>query len=72
MKKFKQKTKKAAKKRFTITGSGKITRYKTGRRHLLEHKSSTLIRSKRFKTGVSSSDIKKIKALLPGISLRSK
>ena len=70
MKKFKQKTKKAAKKRFTLTATGKIKRYKTGRRHLLEHKSSGLVRSKRFKTGVSSSDIKKIKALLPGIRIK--
>jgi large subunit ribosomal protein L35 len=70
MKKYKLKTKKAAKKRFTVTGSGKIKRYKTGRRHLLEHKSSSLIRSKRFKTGVSSSDMKKIKALLPGVDIK--
>ena len=70
MKKYKLKTKKAAKKRFTVTGSGKIKHYKTGRRHLLEHKSSSLIRSKRFKTGVSSSDMKKIKALLPGVDIK--
>ena len=70
MKKYKLKTKKSAKKRFTVTGSGKIKRYKTGRRHLLEHKSSSLIRSKRFKTGVSSSDMKKIKALLPGVDIK--
>ena len=70
MKKYKLKTKKAAKKRFTVTGSGKIKRYKTGRRHLLEHKSSSHIRSKRFKTGVSSSDMKKIKALLPGVDIK--
>ena len=31
---MKQKTKKAAAKRFKVTGSGKVLRYKQGRRHL--------------------------------------
>jgi len=70
MKKYKQKTKKAAKKRFSITGSGKVKRYKQGRRHLLEHKSSKSLRLKRFKTGVSKSDIAKLKALLPGAKIK--
>ncbi|HUK82424.1 MAG TPA: 50S ribosomal protein L35 [Verrucomicrobiae bacterium] len=34
------KTKKAAKKRFKITATGKVTRYGAGKRHLLGHKSS--------------------------------
>ena len=70
MKKYKQRTKKAAKKRFTITGSGKVKRYKQGRRHLLEHKSSKSLRLKRFKTGVSKSDIDKLRALLPGANIK--
>ena len=70
MKKYKQKTKKAAKKRFSLTGSGKVKRYKQGRRHLLEHKSSKSLRLKRFKTGVSKSDIDKLKALLPGANIK--
>lgn len=70
MKKFKLKTNKAAKKRFKVTGSGKVKRYKSGRRHLLEHKSSKLVRSKRFVTSVSKSDIEKIKALLPGMQIK--
>jgi len=70
MKKYKQKTKKAAKKRFTITASGKVKRYKQGRRHLLEHKSSKSLRLKRFKTGVSKSDIVKLRALLPGANIK--
>lgn len=36
----KNKTHSGAKKRFRITGSGKIMREQTGGRHLLEHKSS--------------------------------
>ena len=34
------KTKKAAKKRFKITATGKVMRYGAGKRHLLGHKSS--------------------------------
>lgn len=70
MKKYKLKTNKSASKRFKITGSGKVKRYKSGRRHLLEHKSSKLVRSKRFPTGVSKSDITKIRALLPGSAIK--
>tara|TARA_B100001989_G_C24521733_1_gene456244 strand:+ start:922 stop:1137 length:216 start_codon:yes stop_codon:yes gene_type:complete len=70
MKKFKQKTRKAAKKRFIITGSGKIKYNKSGRRHLLEHKSSKLVRAKRNKANASKSDAKKIKACLPGMKIK--
>jgi len=34
------KTKKAAKKRFKISATGKVLRYGAGKRHLLGHKSS--------------------------------
>ena len=40
MKRFKQKTNSSAKKRFKITGTGKVTRRKTGLRHILSGKSS--------------------------------
>ena len=70
MKRFKQKTNKAAKKRFKLTAKGKVKRYKAGRRHLLEHKSSKLVRSKRFATSVTKSDIQKIKSLLPGLAIK--
>ena len=40
MAKKKMKTKSAAKKRFKVTGSGKIMRRQTGQRHLLSKKSS--------------------------------
>ena len=70
MKKNKQKTRKAAKKRFIITGSGKVKYNKSGRRHLLEHKASKLVRSKRNKAGVSKTDIVKIRACLPGLKIK--
>ena len=40
MSKGKNKTHSGTKKRFRVTGSGKIMRERAGKRHLLEHKSS--------------------------------
>lgn len=67
MKKYKIKTKKAAKKRFKVTGSGKVLRYKQGKRHLLEHKSSKRKRSLSGAVAVSPSDMDKVKGMLPGV-----
>ena len=49
----KQKTHSGAKKRFKVTGSGKILREKAGKRHLLERKASTLTRRLTGTTEVS-------------------
>lgn len=60
----KNKTHSGAKKRFRVTGSGKIMREQAGKRHLLEHKSS---RRKRRLTGdleVARADQKNIRNLL--------
>ena len=65
-KKYKLKTKSAAKKRFKLTGTGKATRRKAGMRHLLEHESSSKKRGKRGSTEVSKSDIRKLKQMMPG------
>ncbi|MDA1353249.1 MAG: 50S ribosomal protein L35 [bacterium] len=67
VKKYKLKIKSAAKKRFTITSTGKVKRRKVGMRHLLEHVSSKTKRQKRKGADVSKSDIKKVKALMPGL-----
>ena len=40
----KQKTHSGAKKRFKVTGSGKLLFERAGKRHLLEHKSSQVTR----------------------------
>jgi large subunit ribosomal protein L35 len=37
----KLKTRKAAAKRYKVTGSGKIMRRKAGKNHMLEHKTTT-------------------------------
>ena len=65
--KKKLKTKKAAAKRYKITGSGKIMRESSGLKHLLEHKSAKSKRNKQGTTAVAKSEIKKIKRMIPGL-----
>jgi large subunit ribosomal protein L35 len=60
----KNKTHSGSKKRFRITGTGKIKRGQTGKRHLLEHKPSTYTRRVTGEVVVSPADAKKIKRLL--------
>lgn len=67
MKKYKIKTNSSAKKRFKITGTGKIMRRKRGMRHLLSHRSSRTKIGKRGDFILSGSDKKKLAILLPGI-----
>lgn len=66
MKKYKLKTKSSAKKRFKITGTGKVTRRQSGMRHLLEHVSPSKKQGKLSDLVVSKSDINKLKAMMPG------
>lgn len=65
--KTKIKTKKAATKRFKITGSGKIMRRAIGMRHLLQHESSKKKRNKRGTFEISKSDDRKVKRMIPGL-----
>ena len=60
----KQKTHSGAKKRFKVTGSGKIMREQAGKRHLLERKSSKLTRRLTGEVEVAPADRSKIKKLL--------
>lgn len=62
---MKLKTNKAAKKRFKITGTGKILRNRAFGSHLLTHKTSK--RKRKFRTHglVSSSDYNRVMQLLP-------
>jgi large subunit ribosomal protein L35 len=52
------------KKRVKLTGSGKLRREQTNRRHLLEHKSSRRTRRLEGTTDVAKSDTKRVKKLL--------
>ena len=60
----KNKTHSGASKRFRVTGSGKISRQKTGLRHNLEHKASKVTRRMSGTTEVSKADTAKVKKLL--------
>ena len=60
----KNKTHSGAKKRFRITGKGKVMREQTNGRHYLEHKSSKYTRSIANDVQVSEADSKRVKKLL--------
>ncbi len=65
--KVKIKTKRAAVKRFKISASGRISFYKSGKRHLLGTKSSKLKRNKRGSNTVDASDQKRTALMFPGL-----
>jgi large subunit ribosomal protein L35 len=60
----KMKTHSGAKKRFKVTGSGKLMREQANRRHLLEGKSTTRTRRLAADVAVSPADAKKINRML--------
>ncbi len=60
----KQKTHSGAKKRFKVTGSGKVLHERAGQRHLLERKSSQLTRRLTGTAELAPQDAKKVKKLL--------
>jgi large subunit ribosomal protein L35 len=60
----KNKTHSGAKKRFRLTGSGKVMREQAGARHLFEHKSSRRTRRLAGDLVVAPADAPKIKKLL--------
>ncbi|HEX2143631.1 MAG TPA: 50S ribosomal protein L35 [Glycomyces sp.] len=60
----KMKTHSGAKKRFKVTGSGKLMRRKAGKNHLMEHKSGRVKRSKDGRSPVSPADTKQVNKLL--------
>ncbi|AZQ76698.1 MAG: 50S ribosomal protein L35 [Flaviflexus sp.] len=53
-----------AKKRFRVTGSGKVMRERAGKRHLLEHKSSRRTRRLSSDQVLSPADAKNVKKML--------
>jgi len=65
----KMKTKKAAAKRFKITGTGKLMRLHANKKHILEWKS----KNRKSKLGkavlVSKSDLGRLKHMLPGLGV---
>jgi large subunit ribosomal protein L35 len=61
----KMKTHRGAAKRFKKTGSGKITRSKSNKQHILSKKTTKRKRKLRLKSLVSPADEKRIRRLLP-------
>lgn len=59
------KTKKAAAKRFRVTGTGKIKRTQANKNHKLEKKSGKTIRKLKKSVLVSKAEKKNIKKLIP-------
>ncbi len=60
----KQKTNKAAKKRFKVTGAGKLLRRHGMKSHNLEHKSAKRKRAFRSDHEVDASDAREVRRLL--------
>jgi large subunit ribosomal protein L35 len=60
----KNKTHSGTSKRVRVTGKGKLRRQKTGLRHRLEKKPSTLTRRLSGTTEVAKVDVKRVKKLL--------
>jgi len=58
------KTHSGSKKRFRVTGTGKVMRRRANRNHLLEHKASTRTRRLSNEVTLSPADVKKMKRLL--------
>ena len=61
----KQKTSRAAAKRFKLTGTGKLKRNKAYKRHILTKKSTKTKRKLRKAAMIDQSNVKQIKKILP-------
>ena len=64
---MKQKTHSGAKKRVTVTGSGKLTMAKSCKRHLLSDKSKKAKGRDKYGREVSSANMSVMKQTLPGV-----
>ncbi|MCR5202846.1 MAG: 50S ribosomal protein L35 [Lachnospiraceae bacterium] len=63
--KQKMKTKRAAAKRFKVTGTGKIMKMKAYKSHILNKKSTKRKRNLRKANVVDDSNLKQVKRVLP-------
>jgi large subunit ribosomal protein L35 len=61
----KMKTKSGAKKRFRVRGSGSIKRAQAFKRHILTKRTTKNKRQLRGSTGVHSTNVDSVKAMLP-------
>ena len=63
--KMKLKTHRGAAKRFKITSTGKIMRWRSGKRHLLGTKKPRRMRKLLNKVAVNQADVKNVRLALP-------
>ena len=61
----KMKTCKAVTRRFKITGTGKLTYHKGGRRHLLTNKPAKRMRPLRRRSGLAAVEHERVMRLMP-------
>ena len=61
----KMKTRRAAAKRFKVTGTGKLKRNKAYKRHILTKKTTKKKRNLRHATIVDATNVKNMKKVLP-------
>jgi large subunit ribosomal protein L35 len=61
----KLKTKSSMKRRFHVTGSGKIMRYRAGKLHFMRRRTKRFIRESRESAAVDQADVKMVKRLMP-------
>ncbi|MEM8728517.1 MAG: 50S ribosomal protein L35 [Pseudomonadota bacterium] len=61
----KMKTKSSAKKRFKVTGTGKVLSAQAGKRHGMIKRSKKFIRDARGTTTLSAPDAKTVKGYMP-------
>ena len=61
----KMKTKKAAAKRFKVTGTGKLKRNKANKSHILTNKTTKRKRNLRKATLVDDTNVKTMKKIMP-------
>ena len=66
----KLKTKKAAAKRFKVTGTGKLKRMKAYKSHILTKKTTKRKRNLRKATITDATNVKNMKKILPYMSFR--
>ena len=64
-KKMKAKTHRGAAKRFKVTSTGKVMRWRSGKRHLLGTKKPRRMRRLLNKVQVSPADVKNVRLALP-------
>lgn len=61
----KMKTNRSAAKRFKVTGTGKLKRFKAYKRHILTKKSAKTKRNLRHATMTDSTNVKTMKKIMP-------